>query len=79
MGEGERMPKLEEVFKLTSGTLIQLNIEVKAPHDRETRALYNFRECTRKVHELVVRFGIQDKCYVSSFDNDVLAELESLN
>ena len=79
MGEGERVPKLEEVFELARGSSIHFNIEVKAPHDLETRERYDFKECIRKVHELVCRFEIQETSYVSSFDHDILEELERLN
>ncbi len=42
MGEGERVPTLDEFLSLTANRLY-LNIEVKAPHDLKTRELYDFK------------------------------------
>lgn len=61
MGEGEKVPKLEEFLTLIcpdGKPKLFANIEVKAPHDLETRERYNFLEAIRKVHSLIVSHGV---------------------
>lgn len=57
MGSGERIPTLDSVLQLVAGRMY-VNIEVKAPHDRPLRELYDFKESVRLVHELSVRHNI---------------------
>lgn len=58
---------------------LMMNIEVKAPHEDQVKCNYNYKRTIRKVHETIVNSGIENHCCVSSFDSDVLAELDLLN
>lgn len=41
IGEGERIPTLEELLDLFDGTHTMLNIELKAPRDQADKELYD--------------------------------------
>lgn len=56
-----------------------LNIEVKAPYHENVKSKYNFKKCIEKVYETIRRFGAENHCMISSFDGDILYELEKLN
>jgi glycerophosphoryl diester phosphodiesterase len=43
------------------------------------KSRYDYKESIRLVHELVMKYGIEGKCCVSSFNHDLLAHLEILN
>ena len=56
-----------------------MNIEVKAPYTDSVKARYNFQKSAAKVYDLIRRFCAENHCMVSSFDADVLAEIDRLN
>jgi len=35
---------------------LYINIEIKAPHDTTIRMLYNYKECVRLVHDLIMKY-----------------------
>jgi hypothetical protein len=49
MGEGEKVPTLEELLQLVSKKLY-INLEVKAPNNPNVKIHYNYQESIRKVH-----------------------------
>ena len=56
-----------------------INIEVKAPHDDDVKTRYDYKLCIKKVYEHIQRYDVMSHCIISSFDEDVLQELERLN
>lgn len=67
---GERIPSLEEVMDAASGR-IRLNIEIKfSSHTPELAG---------KVAELIVEKDFVDRCVVTSFKYDVLADVKAVN
>ena len=56
-----------------------INIEVKAPHEPQIRERYDYRESIRLVHMHIVNYDLEGHCCVSSFDHDILEELDNLN
>lgn len=77
-GEGQTVALLEDVIRV-AGKKQFINLEVKTPQDPRQRERYQYKECIRLVHELVMMHGIQRDCCVSSFNHELLAELERLN
>lgn len=49
MGEGEKVPTLEELLRLVSKKMY-INLEVKAPKDPKVRIHYNYKGSITKVH-----------------------------
>lgn len=78
MGEGQRIPTLDQLLAYVDKRMF-MNIEVKTPFNREVKLAYNYKQCVNLVHNLIAKYQIEEKCWVSSFDHDVLAELEHLN
>lgn len=78
VGDGYRVPTLAQVFDLIDKRML-LNIEVKAPHEDEVKAKYDIKLCISKVYELIRNYDAFNHYMVSSFDSDVLSELEALN
>ena len=72
------MALLKDVIRV-AGKKQFINLEVKTPQDSRQRERYQYKECIRLVHELVMMHGIQRDCCVSSFNHELLAELERLN
>ncbi len=78
-GQSEILPTLEDLLEIAANRVF-LNIEVKAPHDREKRELYDYKESIRRVHGLIKKYNVfSENVCVSSFDHDILEELETLN
>lgn len=67
---GERIPSLEEVMDAASGR-IRLNIEIK--YSSHTPDL------ARKVAELIVEKDYVDRCVITSFKYDVLADVKAVS
>jgi glycerophosphoryl diester phosphodiesterase len=67
---GERIPSLEEVMDAASGR-IRLNIEIK--YSSHTPDL------ARKVAELIVEKDYIDRCVISSFKYEVLADVKAVS
>eukprot|EP00347_Sterkiella_histriomuscorum_P002298 403368694 len=84
-GHTHQVPTLTSVIDLIAsqnqtkrGSLI-MNIEVKAPHNRDIKVNYDYIRSIQKVYEAIRSFQAENHCMVSSFDSDILAELERLN
>lgn len=58
---------------------MMINIEVKAPYNEDVKCKYNFKKCIGQVYEAIMNFGAENHCMISSFDSDILGELERLN
>ncbi|CDW84767.1 glycerophosphoryl diester phosphodiesterase [Stylonychia lemnae] len=78
VGDGYRVPTLAQVFDLINKQML-VNIEVKAPHEDEVKAKYDFKKCISQVYELIKNYDAFTHYTVSSFDGDILSELEALN
>ena len=78
MGEGEKVPTLLEVINLVNKSLM-INIEVKAPHDPHIKKHYDYKKAITMVHETIVKSSLENHCCVSSFDSDVLEQLDLIN
>jgi len=78
MGDGYRVPTLAEVFNLINKQ-IMVNIEVKAPHNDDVKGKYDYKLCIRKVFDLIISNNAMSHYVISSFDPDVLLELDRLN
>ena len=70
LGQGERMPTLEQVLDLckTSPSLL-LNIEIKAP---ENAVMYNHDLAAKKTVEMINKYDIGARTIVSSFSPRIL-------
>ena len=56
-----------------------INIEVKVPHEDHAKSFYDFKKAISLVHKTIIASGLESNCCVSSFDSDILEELDSLN
>lgn len=72
------LPTLNQVFDL-AGDKMFVNIECKVPYDPEIKKLYNWKLTASKVVDLIKEYDFNEKCYVSSFDTDILEEIISLS
>ena len=80
------VPKLSQVFDLfdfkeekSDDQKIFINIEVKVPDMYEHRRRYDWNKMINMVHELIQDRGVAKYCLVSSFNNDALTYMESIN
>ena len=73
IGQGERMPTLEDLLKLLEGRKRMLiNIELKAPVNAEVGARYNHRLAAQTVVNLISKYGIAHQTMISSFNPKVI-------
>lgn len=56
-----------------------INIELKVPINEQAKRMYRYQDCARIVHELVHTHDMIDNVLVSSFDRDILREIENHN
>lgn len=56
-----------------------MNIELKVPRDVTIKSNYRYKECAKKLHELIYQHDIADFCMVQSFDYDILKEFEKVD
>jgi glycerophosphoryl diester phosphodiesterase len=69
--KGEKIPSLGEVFELAKDQNILLNIELKTAGD-----MYQGYE--KAVVDLVKKFKMEDRVYLTSFDHDVIRNIKRL-
>ena len=73
IGEGERMPTLEELLKeATTNSNMLLNIELKAPADERVAARYDHKLAAKIVCDMVYRYQMVHQIMISSFNKHVL-------
>ncbi len=73
--EGEHIPTLTEVLELLKDTMragLRLNIELK-------NSIYPYPSMEQKVHDLLERYGLQDKIVYSSFSAKSLETMRSID
>jgi glycerophosphoryl diester phosphodiesterase len=68
---GEKIPSLEEVLALTKDKNILLNIELKTAGE-----MYEGYE--RVIADLVKRYKMEEKVYLTSFDHEVIRNIKKL-
>jgi len=56
-----------------------INIELKVPYDKEVRDKYPWQEAAISVHHLLKETLLGPHCFISSFDHDILRQVESLS
>jgi glycerophosphoryl diester phosphodiesterase len=74
-GEGQKIPKLEEVFELFQGNVF-VNIEMKGPRSAHHKNRYDCALLADLVYKLVNKYNMHEKFLVSSFSSDILTEVE---
>lgn len=57
---------------------IYINIEVKTPFDQAVNQRYDFKKTIAMVYDVIREYGIADHCCISSFDQDLLEEMDNL-
>jgi glycerophosphoryl diester phosphodiesterase len=57
---------------------LYINIEVKTPYSKEIKTRYDYKNTISMIYELIRKYEIGAQCCVSSFDPDLLEELDSL-
>ena len=72
------MPTLKEVLDLVSKRAF-INIELKVPYEEEPRSRYDYHEAADLTHELLRSQEMQEHCWISSFNHDILRCIEDLN
>lgn len=73
IGEGERMPTLEALFKLCANNRdMLLNIELKAPTSTAIASRYDHKRAAQIVCNLVSKYRVAAQTMISSFSNHVL-------
>jgi glycerophosphoryl diester phosphodiesterase len=70
-GEGNKIPTLEEVFKLFGGKVF-INIEMKGPRLESLKHRYSCELAANLVYELVEKYNYHGRFLVSSFNSDIL-------
>jgi hypothetical protein len=55
------------------------NLEVKCPNDKSVKSIYRWKKCMAILHDLIQSTRMAEYCLVSSFDHEVLREMEILN
>ena len=69
IGESERMPTLEELFKLSEeAPEMLLNIEVKAPDSPEVAARYDKEKAATTICHLISKYRLAKRTMISSFN-----------
>ena len=53
-----------------------VNIELKGPMSPEFKDRYNFRLAAEKVYDLVIKYNMHEKFLISSFNVNILREVE---
>lgn len=48
------------------------NLEVKVPYDKDVKAKYRWKECLKKLHDLIQKYQIAEHCMIQSFDHEAL-------
>lgn len=76
-GEGNRLPTLEQVFQLFD-TKVFINIELKGPRSDEFKLRYDCALAAQLVSELVHKYNYHGRFLVSSFNSDILQEIEKM-
>ena len=67
VGEGEKIPLLEEVFNLIQDKDIKVNIELKSIDKNE--------QLVQDTIDLINKYNVKDKCYFSSFEYSMLLKV----
>ena len=76
IGEGEKMPTLEQLIQLCQDSPeMLLNIELKGPISEEWITKYNYDLAALKVVELIEKYEISDKTMISSFVPQILESI----
>jgi len=55
-----------------------INIEVKTPYCNLIKPQYDYKRAIAKIYELIINYDLQNYCCVSSFDGNLLEELDEL-
>ena len=55
-----------------------INIEVKTPYNADIKSKYNYLNSIQAVYRLICQYELFDSCCVSSFDRDVINEIQRL-
>lgn len=76
-GEGNKIPTLEEVFTLFKGKVF-INLEMKGPRSDEHKPRYSCELAAKLVYELVDKHNYHGRFLVSSFNADILVEVERM-
>ncbi|TNV76407.1 hypothetical protein FGO68_gene13413 [Halteria grandinella] len=76
-GEGNKIPTLEEVFKLFDKQVF-INIELKGPRTAEFKKRYDCALAAQLVSDLVHQYEYHGRFLVSSFNADILEEIERM-
>ena len=71
-GQGNKVPTLEEVYKLLSGSSIELNVEIKT-------YLINYPDIERKALDIADKFGEGRKIVYSSFHLPTILRMKKLS
>lgn len=71
IGEGERIPTLQDVIALYKDEQMLLNIELKGPSDPAFKPRYDFNLAAELVHEMIMENGIAHLVMISSFQADI--------
>lgn len=78
VGEGERVPTLDQVFELVKRQIF-INIEIKTPYTEIIRKKYDYKSSLNKVYSMIRHYGMQRTCCISSFDRELIKDALDLN
>ena len=76
-GEGQKIPTLEQVFALFQGKVF-VNVEMKGPRTDSLKPRYSCELAANLVYQLVEKYNYHGKFLVSSFNSDILTEVEKM-
>jgi len=76
-GEGQKIPSLEQVFALFQGKVF-VNVEMKGPRTESLKPRYSCEKAANLVYELVEKYNYHGRFLVSSFNSDILREVERM-
>ena len=76
IGEGESIPKLEEVLALCqSHKRVLINIELKGPASEDQANQYDFDLAARKVVKLIDKYDVGSQTMISSFRSRIIKSI----
>eukprot|EP00347_Sterkiella_histriomuscorum_P006964 403350767 len=79
MGLGERIPTLSQLLTFSKQNNVFINIELKVPRAESALNAYRYKDCARIAHDLIQSHEMTDQVLFSSFNRDILQEIEMNN